>query len=229
MIYFVQAEETRLVKIGRCADGNLDERVKAMQTGCPHKLVVIGVVEEGGGKGVSEEGLHHHFAKLHVRGEWYQLSNDVLDFLNKEGKPFFRKKTAPIDVKLWVADWCWIAKSEVPKVRLSPNNAKRKGGTNQLFLLGIIGCIKHYSKFYNPSLLRFHIDSQFIGDSLRKHLYDYWAGRGWVYKNGNSVVNKELWQEIMVLSERTRTNITATGWWENDSSVYQVSDSEQSP
>ena len=40
MNYLIKAEETNLYKIGYTA-GTTESRVKAMQTGCPHKLSII--------------------------------------------------------------------------------------------------------------------------------------------------------------------------------------------
>ena len=69
MIYFVRAGNEG-IKIGRTL---LDPscRMAAMQTGCPIKLTLIGMVE---GSKQREKELHRQFKRFKVRGEWFSVA-----------------------------------------------------------------------------------------------------------------------------------------------------------
>jgi hypothetical protein len=70
MIYFSQAEGTDLVKIGFTAGEPL-KRLRELQTGCPHRLVLLAAVEGG----EQDEGnWHKEFATDRVNGEWFKSS-----------------------------------------------------------------------------------------------------------------------------------------------------------
>ena len=75
MIYLIKAEETNLYKIGYTA-GKAKDRLKSMQTGCPHKL---SVVEEFEGCLDKERSLHDTFSEYRKQGEWFELDNNTLD------------------------------------------------------------------------------------------------------------------------------------------------------
>lgn len=70
MIYFAQAEGTDLIKIGFTA-GNPVKRIGELQTGCPHKLVLVAAVE---GNKRLEAKWHTDFAADRVNSEWFRLS-----------------------------------------------------------------------------------------------------------------------------------------------------------
>lgn len=70
MIYFAHAEGTDRVKIGFTA-GDPAKRLADLQTGCPHRLSLLLVVE-GGEQDEAE--YHKEFATFRVHGEWFQLT-----------------------------------------------------------------------------------------------------------------------------------------------------------
>lgn len=84
MVYFIQAEELGLIKIGRTNQSNLILRLKAMQVGSPDKLKLIGVVNDEHSFG-GERGIHKKFESLWVHGEWYYPGKDLLEFINLLG------------------------------------------------------------------------------------------------------------------------------------------------
>lgn len=71
-VYVMRAKGTNLVKIGFTA-GDVEERRRALQTGCPHELVVeltfAGTVED-------ERRAHLHYRERRTIGEWFQLIED---------------------------------------------------------------------------------------------------------------------------------------------------------
>jgi len=75
MIYLVKAEGTNLYKIGYTA-GKAEDRIKTMQTGCPHKLSII---EEVNGSQEKERWLHKTFSKNRKQGEWFEFNEETLE------------------------------------------------------------------------------------------------------------------------------------------------------
>lgn len=81
VIYFVQAGENGPIKIGYCRD--LKARLHGIQTGCPERLSVLGVM---GGTRDTETEFHQRFAK-HIRhGEWFNPAEEIIEFTNQLAK-----------------------------------------------------------------------------------------------------------------------------------------------
>lgn len=83
-IYFMQAGQ--LVKIGTTT-GDIHARAAQLQTGCPHKILVLGWI--GGGRD-REARLHKQFSHLRVQGEWFFASSDLLACIEalKDGQDY---------------------------------------------------------------------------------------------------------------------------------------------
>ncbi len=81
MIYFILAGTA--VKIGRTA--NVPARVAGMQTGCPHDLRILAILE---GEKKEERELHRRFASKRLRGEWFKYDRDIAVYLN-DRKSFY--------------------------------------------------------------------------------------------------------------------------------------------
>lgn len=76
MIYFVQGETGGPIKIGYAR--NIDNRIKSLRTGCPYKLVLLGVME---GQRSDETKLHHKFAAARLQGEWFDDCAEIRAFI----------------------------------------------------------------------------------------------------------------------------------------------------
>lgn len=89
MIYFVQAVDGGMVKIGTARD--VARRIAQLEAHYGEPLVVLNTME-GGKK--EERALHRLFAHLrHKRTEQFHPAPELMDFI---GKPLFRpKKTKP--------------------------------------------------------------------------------------------------------------------------------------
>jgi len=72
--YFVQGPPLTPVKIGRARD--VARRVASLQTGSPHELRVLLVLE-----GDREEEMHWAFAKHRLRGEWFYWCDEIREFI----------------------------------------------------------------------------------------------------------------------------------------------------
>lgn len=77
-VYFVQAEELRLIKIG--VTGRLEVRLRGLAQASPDRLVALGVqhCEDGG---ALETALHARFAHARVHGEWFLPTEPLLDYI----------------------------------------------------------------------------------------------------------------------------------------------------
>jgi hypothetical protein len=71
-VYFVAFDG--FVKIGTAK--NVKKRIAQLQSGCPHTLDLIGVVE---GDREIEAAYHKRFRKLRVSGEWFKLAPPLTD------------------------------------------------------------------------------------------------------------------------------------------------------
>jgi hypothetical protein len=78
MIYFIQRVSDSAVKIG-CST-NIDQRLWALVTEHKVKMSVLGVME---GDRVTEREMHTLFRNSWLRGEWFNPTDDLLDFIDK--------------------------------------------------------------------------------------------------------------------------------------------------
>jgi len=77
LIYFVQGESTKLIKIGK-TNSSIEERVSSLQTGSPDILNVIGITFEPYN---SESNLHAKFNLFRKHGEWFSPEDKITLFV----------------------------------------------------------------------------------------------------------------------------------------------------
>lgn len=75
MIYFIQTDDNRFIKIGRARD--VEKRFQALQIGHPGTLKILAVHQ---GDVAEERIIHKRFAANKVRGEWFHATPVILDF-----------------------------------------------------------------------------------------------------------------------------------------------------
>jgi hypothetical protein len=75
MVYFVQAERSRLVKIGQSTD--VKHRLSELQHGNPDKLTVLAVIPD---KHFDGE-FHIKFRDCHFSGEWFEPTPELMEFI----------------------------------------------------------------------------------------------------------------------------------------------------
>lgn len=90
--YIIRAGDSGPVKIGK-AD-NPHDRLAALQTGHPDELVLLRVVDTDFD---CEDIFHERFARLRIRGEWFQFDPEMMTF-----KPE-RSADPPIAEVIWHA------------------------------------------------------------------------------------------------------------------------------
>lgn len=79
MVYFLQAVNLKLIKIGYCKDARLDARINAIKTGCPDELILLGFIPKA--EITVEYNLHQEFKTFRVRGEWFNPSKKLINFI----------------------------------------------------------------------------------------------------------------------------------------------------
>ena len=85
-VYFVQAGPGGPVKIGRAKD--VDKRMAGLQTACPYRLQLLGVIECDHVSSYEAE-LHERFAELRIdRSEWFNWAPAIADTVAKETRPY---------------------------------------------------------------------------------------------------------------------------------------------
>lgn len=75
-VYFLRADER--VKIGYAK--NYKSRIRELQTGCPHKLVLLMAIEASPAR---ERELHREFNGQRVQGEWFHLEGNLSKYLDR--------------------------------------------------------------------------------------------------------------------------------------------------
>lgn len=98
MIYFIQSENTRHIKIGY-THKNVWARLAGLQTGNPSALTVLGVAV---GDVAQELSLHNRFRKAWHRGEWFHCVPELLEFIERHTfmPPPASDEDRPFNVKL---------------------------------------------------------------------------------------------------------------------------------
>ena len=79
MIYFLQGEQTRRIKIGYTTRF-IHSRMRALQIGSPDKLLFLGACP---GNDKAEYELHNKFRKHHSHGEWFNESPELVSHIEK--------------------------------------------------------------------------------------------------------------------------------------------------
>lgn len=74
VVYLFRAVGTDLYKIGRTTD--VIARKNQLQTGCPHVLELVGIIE--GDAGRIEHEMHEMFAEFRRSGEWFEVVESTL-------------------------------------------------------------------------------------------------------------------------------------------------------
>lgn len=80
LIYFVIASELNKIKIG-FSQGSLKTRLGAMQSQSPAILKILGSIK---GTRFEEAEFHRKFSQYHSHLEWFNVSDEIMDFIKNE-------------------------------------------------------------------------------------------------------------------------------------------------
>ena len=79
MVYFIQGEITRRIKIGFTSRDTIINRLSSIQSNCSEKLSILGIIS---GASVKEEHfIHKRFKESRIIGEWFIETLDLLKFI----------------------------------------------------------------------------------------------------------------------------------------------------
>lgn len=87
-VYFVEAQEAKLIKIGIANDPA--QRLITLQAASVDKLVIIGVID---GDQEVERNLHARFSHLRQHGEWFRPGDDLMDYILENAKDYETRST----------------------------------------------------------------------------------------------------------------------------------------
>ena len=99
--YVLKAAGTNLWKIGHTKQ-TAEERMAALQTGCPHDLECFTSFRTPDPRGL-EKALHEHLNGHHLRGEWFEASprkvcRAILDVVTGGRRPFTSVEAAQVSI-----------------------------------------------------------------------------------------------------------------------------------
>ena len=77
-VYFIQCGDDGPIKIGVASD--LDKRLAGLQTANHQELFLLGFIPTADAEEM-EEFLHVQFDEARVRGEWFEPSRRLLDYI----------------------------------------------------------------------------------------------------------------------------------------------------
>lgn len=98
-VYFIKPiEHEGPIKIGRSCSP--DNRLATLATWCPFPLELVAQIE---GPKELERRFHHHFLDLHIRHEWFRVSNELQAVIREINEGVFNVDTLPEPKKLPVA------------------------------------------------------------------------------------------------------------------------------
>jgi excisionase family DNA binding protein len=121
LIYFIQAEEIGHIKIGFTGDEDSAERLRALQTGSPVRLQLLGEIP---GDELDERTIHQKFAAARVNGEWFRAIPQLRQFISA------RLRGQGID--------CALMALPPEKKLLKPSEVAARLGTSTEHVLGLI-------------------------------------------------------------------------------------------
>ena len=74
-VYFIKHRNMKAVKIGFTQEDNPDKRIRDFEVASPFGIVNLGYIITENAKQL-EKKLHELYSDLHIKGEWYELSDD---------------------------------------------------------------------------------------------------------------------------------------------------------
>lgn len=77
MVYFI-AQNNSMIKIG--FSKNIPKRINSLKTASPFPLILLGYVE---GDMLEEKRIQEMFSKYHIQLEWFKVSDEILEYINK--------------------------------------------------------------------------------------------------------------------------------------------------
>jgi hypothetical protein len=92
-VYFVQAERSLLIKIGKADRPR--HRLIELQCGSAETLNLLGVIHDESG-GDLERDLHRLFAPLRSRREWFEPGDALLAYIAWRAQPAAPEQSAPV-------------------------------------------------------------------------------------------------------------------------------------
>lgn len=107
-VYLLEAEGIGRVKIG-CSEEKPSERIRALKIASPVTLWLVGILRGGFSL---ERRLHGHFATARRKGEWFEITPEVREFMNLAAQFRLTPLPDPISTEARPSDVRWLSVSE---------------------------------------------------------------------------------------------------------------------
>jgi len=84
IIYFIFSKEVNRIKIGFTKEDDVEKRLRGIQGQCATFLTVIGTTL---GTVADEYALHKKFRKYHSHNEWFNMSDEIREYIQEIKEP----------------------------------------------------------------------------------------------------------------------------------------------
>ena len=85
------------------------------------------------------------------------------------------------------------------KRRKELSGSKKDSTNNQMEMMAALRALQALTK---PCEVTLYTDSRYLCDAFQKNWFKNWKKRGWKTSKGTPVLNKKLWEELLVEHER---------------------------
>lgn len=111
MVYLIADRGNELCKIG-FTNTEVEKRMSSLKTGNPFELEVLAVIE---GERELEKELHTKFKDYKVKGEWFKLTDEIINYFNVEFMTYNFIYGEGLNKKSWV---CLLSKASEIKLMI---------------------------------------------------------------------------------------------------------------
>jgi len=89
------------------------------------------------------------------------------------------------------------------KRRKELSGSKLKATNNQMEMMGALRALQALTK---PCDVTLYTDSRYLCDAFQKNWFKNWKRNNWKTSKGSPVLNKDLWEELLVENERHKVS-----------------------
>lgn len=172
-VYFIQMDSPdRPIKVGK-TDVAIEQRAKALRTGSPYRLEVLGTIEESGY--LTERGIHAALHEYRMEGEWFRSSPEVLRFI----RHLLSGTSGPYQPLDWMFVECLCRESHsyremAMQIRVSADNLIKQWHAGWLMAQELSDAIASRGGYVRHELYTWNIARKSLRDDLSSLLKIDW-------------------------------------------------------
>jgi len=100
--------------------------------------------------------------------------------------------------------YAYKAYDELGEIWVSGNGSEKETTNNKMELTAAIEAIKNIDKLYENYTIKIFSDSAYMVNCFKDGWIDKWKENGWKTGKKEAVLNKEMWEELYLLVEKTK-------------------------